>query len=203
MLDESIFWDRLQMFNSPFITDSKDIDFNTETARTFSTDIETNKNVWWNNKFTIVTPENWYSMTNGVMNIFLNLCGGKNTMTGNITDLGCPIGKSSSSIGVNSFISDSLVAFLNGRIFTGIDVGRFDTVNASKIVRYNLGCARNIKFPQFNQTYKDMPTVFLDYSSSIAKFYTFMFLSGLVNYQTVYDIKPGNFYNGAVMYKII
>ena len=161
-----------------------------------------NLNLWWQNGYTSITPDDWNRLTNGVMNIFLNLCGSRDIRTGKITDSGSTISKSmSNNVKLSSFVSGALVAFLNGRLFdSSIDAGRFTTnnTNSGKIINYDLGVGRNLIFPQLLHVPGDIsqaPTELLNYNNSnnACKFYVFMFpLNSLENYRKIYNIRRPN-----------
>ena len=204
MLDESILWTRLRGMSYPFISDGDDVNFYGEEKepRLFSTSNRNYNNLWWQNGYTSITPDDWNRLTNGVMNIFLNLCGSRDIRTGKITDSGCTISKSmSNNVKLSSFVSGALVAFLNGRLFdSSIDAGRFTTnnTNSGKIINYDLGVGRNIIFPQLLHVPGDIsqaPTELLNYNNSnnACKFYVFMFpLNSLENYRKIYNIRRPN-----------
>ena len=202
MVDESIDWGRVRDLSYPFITGEDDIDFilaedplmESRKKRLFSSGDQAYSNVWWNNKHEYVSPSMWHSMTNGILNIFFNLCGERDTRTGKIKDLGCPVSRSmSNDIKLDSFISGPLTAFLNGRLFdSSSDTGRFTTANCSStIVVYDLGCGRGLIFPTFNYApngINNVPRIFITFESSTSIFYNFMFTGSIENYNSLFGI---------------
>lgn len=200
MVDESIDWGRLRDLSYPFITDGQDIDFILEETvpermvRLFSSGDQAYSNMWWNNQHEPVYPSVWHNSTNGVMNIFLDICGERDTRTGKIKDCGCPVSRSmGNDIKLDSFISGPLTTFLYGRIFdSSSDAGRFTTANCSSvIVKYDLGCGRHLLFPTFNYApngINNVPRIFLTFPSDSSIFYSFMFTGNIENYNTVYGV---------------
>lgn len=203
-VDESINWSRITDMSSPFISDEDDVDYSIEDPderkRQFSTGTQGYPNVWWNNQFNYVYPrEGWHQNTNGVLNIFLNLCGERDVNTGKIYDSGCFISRAlGNTVQIGSFISGSLVAFLNGRIFdSACDTGMIDGSNcvAGPVVRYDMGCGRNLIFPSFNYLpsgYDNAPRVFIQHDNTSSRFYKFMFPSGISNYMGIFNITEGS-----------
>lgn len=192
MVNESILWERVQSMISPFISDNQDISFETGNNRVFSTSNPRYDNVWWYNSYVYVNKGLWHSYTNGIMNIFLNLCGNRDIRTGMITDNGCYT--PNINIRLTSFISGSLVAFLNGRIFdSSFNAGKF-TSNGSPIVNYDIGVSRNIIFPQLyaiNGSITNVQKTFISFGTSdTTLFYPFMFPQNLDNYRRLYEIDP-------------
>ena len=200
MVDESLEWDRIVDMSYPFIAEGQDFDHieaenNPERKkRLFSSGEQTYSNTWWNNRHEYVTPSGWHSATNGILNTFLNLCGERDIRTGKIKDCGCLVSKAfGNDIKLDSFVTGPLVAFLNGRIFdSSTDVGKLTSANCSTvIVRYDLGCGRNLVFPTFNYTpngINNVPRIFLLIDSSSSILYDFMFSGNINNYNTLYGV---------------
>lgn len=194
---ESVGWSNLDDFSYPFITDSSDIDYKTNTIRTFSSSEESSLkiNKWWSENKMNIDKSRWHDVTNGYFNVFLNLCGDRNTRTGEVQDYGCPINRAIDNRHypkLDSVVSGILGIFLNGKVFDdGTDAGLFTSLNVygSKVVIFN-GFGRNIILPKLiNVPEKDKdPHVVLEYNEQLSQFYEFMFSDDrtLNNYKTNY-----------------
>lgn len=206
MTDESLVWKNIANMNYPFITDGKDICFASTNeqrkARVFSS-MDTNYSDgdrWWNER-TIIGRGEWDNKTDGMFNVFLNLCCQRNVRTGKLIDFGCSLNipmNNNNYPSFDGFVSGTLTALLNGRIFSaGTDAGRFTPTNGSSIIIYNLGFSRNIIFPSINYLPSGdislMPRVALSYASETAWFYEFMFNDSLTlsRYKQIYSIPNG------------
>ena len=200
MVDESIVWNKISYMNHPFITDEQDLDFSDLSAdflpkREFTNASKTYTYKWWPTDYTI-TKDLWNNKTNlnGSFNVFLNLCGQRDVRTSKITDCGCLIGKAIRNVPkLNSFISGSLVAFLNGKIFDSeVDAGEFTDLNgSSQAVQYTLGMAKNLIFPVYHMASSnlDLASRFILSWSGPERtiFYEFMFpIDSLQDYKDVF-----------------
>ena len=209
MTEESISWNRLIYMSYPFISDNQDIDFSTGQLRVFSSNDQTYKNKWWSD-YENVIPSRWDNQTNGLLNIFINLCGKRNIRTGKISDNGCSISKSMNNYPqLSSFISGILVVLLNGKVFDdGLDAGRFTNLNASSnIIQYSIGFGRNITLPQINYTLQDIskhPKILLQFNSDNALFYEYMFVndSSLNKYKSIFSSINNKIQSGKFKYKV-
>ena len=207
MTDESVAWNRLIYMSYPYISDSQDIDFTSGEVRLFSSGDEDYKNKWWSNTEN-VSITRWDGQTNGLLNVFLNLCCKRDARTGKVSDNGCTIGKSmTNNPQLSSFVSGILTVFLNGKIFDdSLDAGRFTNLNASSnIIQYTAGFSRNIILPQINYTMQDIaqhPKILLLFNSDNSLFYEYMFMNNTVlnKYKTIFNIRPGNIKTGQFKY---
>ena len=194
--DESINWSRIQLMNSPFISDEQDVAFKedgtTGEVRVFVTINTDYKNRWWNDYNTITNTEwNTYTNDNATFTSFLNLCGKRDVRTGKVVDYGCPISKAmNNNPKLNYFVSGILVVLLNGRIFDdSTDGGRlFPNGNGNPIITYNIGFGRNIIFPNINTKINDHPRNLIAITDTPSTtFYEFMFPAGSrSNYTAIY-----------------
>ena len=191
-VDESIDWERINNMNYPFINDSQDIDFNTGESRIFSSDDPNYTNKWW---FGIeyVNCGTWTNKTNGNFNVFLNLCGKRNIRTGQLQDCGCliskPYGKKNNPK-LESFVSGSLVTFLNGRVFDDeLNGAKLEspTNGSGKIIQYP-GFGKNIIMPRFTGISTNQSKILLYFPTSNTYFYGYMFPdnTSLSNYISVH-----------------
>ena len=181
---ESVGWSRVNDFSYPFISDSGDIDYINNTIRTFSSaEEDSNKiNKWWSEMKVNVTKDYWHNKTNGLFNVFLNLCGDRDTRTGEIEDYGCPVSLAISAQQypkLDSIVSGILGIFLNGKVLDdGTDAGMLTNINiyGAKVVIFN-GFGRNIILPSIvGAPEKDKdPKVVLEYNAQLSQFYEFMF----------------------------
>jgi hypothetical protein len=213
MTEESISWPRLMYMNSPFISDSQDTDFLTGNVRVFSSIDGEYDNRWWysNDGGDLVIPSRWDGQTDGLLNVFLNLCGKRNIRTGKISDNGCTISKSMTNYPqLSSFISGTLVVLLNGKVFDdNLDAGKFRNYNGvgSSIIQYTIGFGRNIILPQVSSILSsDHPRVLLQFNDSDNNtlFYEYMFVNGtsLYNYTTIYPSLTNKIKSGKYKYTI-
>lgn len=199
-VDESIVWNKIFYMNHPFITENQDCDFSDLTAdfmpsRMFSNASKNYTYKWWPTDYTI-EKSIWDNKTNGILNVFLNLCGQRDIRTCKITDCGCLIGKAMRNVPkLNSFISGPLVAFLNGKIFDSeVDAGEFTDLNGtSQVVQYSIGLARNIIFPVYHKasTNLDLASRFILSWSGTERtvFYKYMFpIDSLQDYKDVFGV---------------
>ena len=198
MTDESVSWKDVSTMGSPFISDEKDVDFSTGDTRVLSTLDSSYKNSWWGS-IADVNKGYWDLHTNGLLNVFLNVCGMRNTRTGIFKDCGALINRSIDARNVPNlerFVSGTLVVFLNGKVFNeGVDGIRLTKQNGSNIISYDKGFSRNIILPKLgNPQYtveSQIPKVLLSLPSSSESilFYEFMFPSdgiSLPNYRRYY-----------------
>ena len=193
MMDESVSWTRLIYMSDPFISDSQDRDYSSGQLRVFSSSDRMYNNKWWSD-YDDVIPSRWDGQTDGLLNIFLNLCGKRNIRTGKISDNGCTISKSMNNYPqLSSFISGTLVVLLNGKVFDdGLDAGRFTNLNgSSNIIQYTIGFGRNITLPQINYTVSDISQhskILLQFNADNVLFYEYMFVndSSLDKYKLIY-----------------
>ena len=181
--------------SSPFISDSQDVDFETGKERVFSSIDSEYKNKWWSND-ELVTSERWHKQTDGILNVFLNLCGKRDVRTGKISDNGCAISKSMTNIPqIGSFITGILVTFLNGKVFDdGLDAGRLMNLNAStNIIQYTNDFGRNIILPKIQYHLPDIskhPKIVLLFNAETALFYKYMFdVNSFDNYKSIFNFK--------------
>ena len=179
-VDESIVWKNITDMSTPFISDEQDVNFfrvndRDPEQRIISTQEPSYTNKWWVDTSSDLRSV-WITKTNGLLNIFLNLCGKRNIRTGNITDFGCPINLAfNNQPSLTRFVSGILVVFLNGRVFNdSMDAGRFTTQNGSPIIDYNIGFGRNIVFPRILTEPANNQKVILNIMSE-SKFYNYMF----------------------------
>ena len=203
-VDESIVWNKVAYMNHPFITETQDIDWadideyrrsGFYPQRVFSNASKTYSNKWWPTDYTIEKTA-WDNKTAGIMNIFLNLCGQRDVRTSKIVDCGCLIGKALRNVPkLNSFISGSLVAFLNGKVFDSeVDAGEFTDLNgSSQAIQYTLGMARNIIFPVYHMASSnlDLASRFILSWSGVERtvFYSFMFpTDSLQDYISIFGV---------------
>ena len=193
--EESISWNRLIYMSSPFISDSQDVDFETGKERVFSSIDPNYKNRWWSNN-ELVVSERWHNQTDGLLNVFLNLCGKRDVRTGKISDNGCAISKSMTNIPqIGSFITGILVTFLNGKVFDdGLDAGRLTNLNASSnIIQYTNNLGRNIILPKIQYHLPDIskhPKIVLLFNAETALFYKYMFdVNSFDNYKNIFNFK--------------
>ena len=193
--EESISWNRLIYMSSPFISDSQDVDFETGKERVFSSIDPNYKNRWWSNN-ELVVSERWHNQTDGLLNVFLNLCGKRDVRTGKISDNGCAISKSMTNIPqIGSFITGILVTFLNGKVFDdGLDAGRLTNLNASSnIIQYTNDLGRNIILPKIQYHLPDIskhPKIVLLFNAETALFYKYMFdVNSFDNYKNIFNFK--------------
>ena len=190
----SVKWDSLRSISNTFIQDSMDISFDENLPRKYSRSNDDGsdigyKNVWTednpyiNNTPPVKDKGRWIKMTEGSFNVFLHLCGRKNTNTGALIDNGCPI-QLTNGINISNFLSGTLVTFMNGYVFNvNENVGyKFDfkdvtnnNLGGGVIIDYP-GLAKNIILPNWsgwasinNQT----PIRFSD--DTYTMFYDFMF----------------------------
>ena len=193
MTEESVSWTRLIYMSDPFISDSQDRDYSSGQLRVFSSSDRMYNNKWWSD-YDDVIPSRWDGQTDGLLNIFLNLCGKRNIRTGKISDNGCTISKSMNNYPqLSSFISGTLVVLLNGKVFDdGLDAGRFTNLNgSSNIIQYTIGFGRNITLPQINYTVSDISQhskILLQFNADNVLFYEYMFVndSSLDKYKLIY-----------------
>ena len=132
-------------------------------------------------------------MTNGRFNVFLNICGHRNSDTEAIVDTGCPI-QLKNGIKISNFLSGTLVIFLNGYVFNekdelgyAFDFGDVSTSNMSSseyIISYP-GIGKNIIFPRWVKTSGVGKPI--SFSQNYTMFYNFMFGDSLGIYKTKYD----------------
>ena len=199
-VDESIVWNKVYYMNEPFITENDDCDFSdldsaVPPRRVFSDADKNVNNKWWPTDY-LIDKTNWNQKTNGIFNVFLNLCGQRDARTGKVTDCGCLIGKAKrNSPKLGAFLTGPLVAFLNGRVFDlETDAGEFTDLNGSqKIIQYSLGLARNIIFPTYHLTTSNLELAskhILDWDGTERTiFYKFMFpLDSYEDYDRVFGI---------------
>lgn len=208
-VDESIDWKRIYNMSSSFITDGQDIDYETGKVRLFSSSDRNYHNRWWEDFPAIpVDRSEWHIKTNGVFNVFLNLCGERDTRTGKLTDCGCLVSNAMNNYPqFDSFVSGSLVTFLNGRVFNdGMDGGRFTQINGSSIIRYP-GFGRNIILPSIQYipsgNISNAPKVLLSYVSDVSIFYDYMFIdsTSMNNYSSIFGL--GRNITTVLKYKVI
>lgn len=189
-VDESIDWRMLNSMKYPFISDYQDIDFEFGKERVFSTTLENSApNRWWNERRTEDNEKNMWKITEGVFNVFLDLCGERDVRTGKYIDCGCKVSKSINLTKypkLDSFVSGILTVFLNGKVFDNIDAGVLSAplYADSKIIRY-YGFGRNIIFPSIITVPSDISkasTVLLEHVENYSLFYVYMFPSDSLNY---------------------
>jgi len=198
-VDESVSWDTLYNMNAPFINDGQDVSFianqdGTHTTRLFSTNEYGNDNRWWGD-VEFVNNEKWDLYTNGIFNVFLNLCGKRNMRTGIFTDYGCPLKKAlDRNVSINTFLSGILTIFLNGKVFEEtLDGGNLNSYNGSIIIDYSYGFSRNMIFPHINTVINNHPQVLLWFGNSNVIFYKYMFPSNsYINYEYIYGTRLTN-----------
>jgi len=198
--DDSVSWRDVSTMGTPFILDEQDVDFETGEQRLLSTSNPDHKNKWWLDNED-VTKSIWNSKTGGLLNVFLNLCGMRDTRTGIFKDCGCLINRSIDARNVpnlEQFVSGTLTVFLNGKVFNeGVDGVRLTKQNGSSIINYNKGYARNIILPKLGTPpYEDtsqIPKVLISFpsASEAILFYDYMFpRDGLTlgRYELIYSI---------------
>ena len=198
-VDESIDWKFINEMENPFINDNQDISFKSNTSRVFSSSQEGYDNKWWSVR-EFIGKDSWNSRMGKYFNSLLDICGKRNVRTGKLTDCGCmlsiPINLKRAPK-INNFITGTLVTLVNGRLLdVGVDGGRLTSLNASTLIQYNMGFARNIIFPQLQYmpsgSISDAPRVLISYSSELSKFYKYMFNDGdtvsFNNYKEIYNI---------------
>ena len=196
-VDESVEWNRLYNMSSPFISDGDDVSFDDDTMRLFSTNEDYN-NRWWGTIKEAINYAMWHDKTSGIFNVFLNLCGKRNTRTGQVKDYGCPIKKAidNNYVVINGFVGGILTIFLNGRIFEEtVDGGKILPRNGSIIIDYTYGFGRNMIFPYINTIVNNHPRVLLNYANNNVRFYRYMFPS---NYDTTYGTIFGTGLTGKI-----
>lgn len=200
-VDESVSWRDVSTMGGVFISDNRDVDFTTGQVRVLSTSNTDYKNKWWQD-YIDLDVNTWHNKTDGLLNVFLNICGERNIRTGIFKDCGALINKSIDARNVpnlDNFVSGVLVVFLNGKIFNeNVDGIRFTKQNGSKIINYDIGFSRNIILPRLGQLPSGMdinqiPKVLLYFpsSSDITRFYEFMFPNDTVTlqrYESIYNI---------------
>lgn len=191
MTNESVDWSKLLNFSYPFIPNNNDVDYSNGNVRNFSSGSELygTLNLWWGQREDI-TRSSWHSYTNGHFNVFLNLCGERDTRTGVMTDCGCLVSKSLNKLAtkLDSVVSGTLGIFLNGKVFDdGVDGANLTSMNTNgeeSIVFTGFG--RNIRLPKFSSNDKKASKVVLE-SGDNSLFYDFMFDSNSKeNYRTVF-----------------
>ena len=211
MTDESIKWTNLYYMRSPFISDSQDMDFPKREGRQrvlMPQNDDQTKNCWFTDKMTF-DRGNWHQKTNGVMNIFINLCGQRNSTTGIMYDNGCvlstPLNRQNNPQ-IGSFVTGSLVAFLNGRVFDdGFDGGIITSQYAgSGVIQYVF--SRNIILPLINSILNNNPStapkILLDQTVDRSLYYEYNFpnTQSLNNYCAIWGLDRNNNF-GPVSYK--
>ena len=187
-VDESIAWNRIYNMSSPFIIDGLDISFETGEVRVFSSSLEGYRNRWWGVQAETVDYNVWDGKTNGILNVFLDLCGQRDVRTGKIVDFGCPISKAMNNTPLlTNFVSDTLIVLLNGKVFDDSTDGGRLLNNGNPIINYSMGFGRNIIFPRINTKIERHPTSLIFIPQTNCKFYQFMFPdSSLTNYYAIY-----------------
>lgn len=215
-VDESVSWKRIRDMSYPFISDGQDVSFEknldgTYEKREFSSIDPSNNNRWWNEQ-TVVEKGYWDQQTEGIFNVFLNLCGQRDVRTGKMTDSGCILSKAFNNYPpLDSFISGNLFTFLNGKVFDdNTDGGRFTDSNgsSSRIMVNSNGFARNIVLPKFIYMSSSNPTlcskVLLQHDQQRSLYYRFMFIdtTSLDHYMSVLMINDNNYKSG-VRYKLV
>lgn len=192
--DESLAWNRIYNISSPFIRDDQDISFEEQSngtyeQRLFSSNLEGYNNKWWSVR-EYVDHTIWHNKTNGIFNVFLNLCGQRDVRTGKIKDYGCPISRSLNNAPVlNRFITDTLVILLNGKVFDdSTDGGRLLVNNGNPIINYSVSFSRNLMLPRINTKIDKHPTNLIFIPQSNYRFYEYMFPEGgsISNYYAIY-----------------
>ena len=199
----SVNWSSMSSIRSPFIQDNMDISFETKLPRKYSRsddegdDVEYG-NVWTTDNYPELPPpikdtRRWLKMTNGRFNVFLNICGHRNSDREAIVDTGCPI-QLKNGIKISNFLSGTLVIFLNGYVFNekdelgyAFDFGDVSTSNMSSseyIISYP-GIGKNIIFPRWVKTSGVGKPI--SFSQNYTMFYNFMFGDSLGIYKTKYD----------------
>ena len=182
LADNSLDWDNVVDFSYPFISDTDDVDYVNNIVRTFSSKSVDTINTWWQER-TLVTRDIWDNKTNGLLNVFLNLCGERDIRTGLMTDKGCIVSGSIKKYNypkLDSIVSGNLSTFVNGQIFDqSTDSGTLSSINTtgSKVVIFN-GFGRNIILPSLQNmpaSSTSDPKVVLQWSQDTSLFYTFMF----------------------------
>ena len=204
--DESVSWKNVTTMKSPFISDDQDVDFITGQTRVLSTSDMEHKNKWWAGDGD-VTKDIWHPKTGGLLNVFLNICGMKDTRIGVFRDCGALINRSIDARNIPNlerFVSGILVVFLNGRVFDdNVDGIRLTGQNGSRIISYDKGFGRNIILPRLGPIpYSDMtqvPKVLLSFpsSSDTTMFYKYMFPNDdniIRRYQDIYGIVDSQIY---------
>ena len=195
LADNSLDWDNVVDFSYPFISDTDDVDYVNNIVRKFSSESVDIINTWWQER-TRVTRDIWDNKTNGLLNVFLNLCGERDIRTGLMTDKGCIVSGSIKKYNypkLDSIVSGNLSTFVNGQIFDqSTDSGTLSSINTtgSKVVIFN-GFGRNIILPSLQNmpaSSSSDPKVVLQWSQDTSLFYTFMFNDTIseTNYKSRY-----------------
>ena len=184
IMDESVQWGSLKAMSESFISNYQDVSFvdrtKTPEERVFSTNDQTYKNRWWNDRNNVIGTEDWDRYTNGIFNVFLNLCCTRDNRTGKIKDNGCNIIQSMrNGPNLENFVSGILTIFLNGMIFNeSMDCAELTSRNGSPIISYTHGFGRNLILPRFIDCASPLinhPKVLLAFPPSMVYFYQFMF----------------------------
>ena len=210
MVDDSVSWSTLNYMNTPFILNEQDTDFFDGSQRVFSSGNESVKNKWWGIQEDIL-PARWNQYTNGILNVFLNLCGKRSARTGQIKDNGCLINSAMKrNPYLDSFITGILVTFLSGKVFDDLDGGRFTASNGGTLIRYDTGFSRNIILPEINYIspagVAQHPRVILggfESNTEYTWFYDLIFPtnSSLENYKSIFGIR--NYIHTGIRYKVL
>lgn len=189
-MTESLNWDFIYNMNYPFINDGQDVSFEDNSNNRFLSSNDPSKTNRWFKRDINVNHTEWHTITDGIFNVFLNLCGKRDLRTGHVVDFGCPITKSLDfNVTMNSFVSGILLVFLNGNIFEKtLDAGRL-LQNGDPIIDYNYGFSRNIILPNIINIITNHPRKLIHYpSNGNVIFYKFMLPS---NFENTYGIIYG------------
>lgn len=202
MVDGSIDWVSLNYIRSPFIKNEQDINFETGEVRQFSTayDEDNTDNRWWVTRRTANTEKELWTVTDGIFNVFLNLCGEKNIRTGKYTDCGFklsrPIMDLKRTPKLDALVTGILTVFLNGKVFDNLDAGLLSAplYGDNEIIQY-YGFGRNIIFPAISTVptatngLSSASKILLKFTKSNAMFNVYMFpIDSRENYIGIFDI---------------
>lgn len=202
MSDRSVTWENIMTVTSPFITNSGDRDMITGQVRLFSS--SQSSDYKWVDGDTTITRTTWINKTNGIFNLFLDLCGTLDR-TGELKNNGCLVKKSIDARmnpNLSSFISGYLLTFLNGKIFD-VTVNNLNSTNGSGLINVGTYC-RNVMLPQLASVMKDYKGILTGITRDVSCLFEYEFISGsMANYtdsQMYGDVLRQVIYSGTPEY---